>query len=619
MKRRIQPRHDHDSVAGDRPSARLESGVRERVVATNLVLPAARFVGRRREMASVRALLARTRFLTIVGAAGSGKSRLACASAVEAFGDFADAGGAWIVDLADVTSADALCAAVARVLAVDLARSGADAVARLGAAIAARGPMLIVLDGADRLAAPCARTLSLWERATPDARWLATARGRLGVEGETALKLGPLSLPAPGGQPDAADAVQLYLERARATRFEGALGDGGAAEVAELVRTLEGNALAIELVAASARTTPPARWLRYLSRPAARETPALNVIEASMDALEAWERDALAQCSVFAGGFDVDAAESVVDLTEHAGAPGMRAVLASLCESSLLENRRGLAGTVRYSMGALVREQARDRSIAQCARDAVVTRHARYFIALANECAAVAEGPDRPRALVRLAAETDNVLAAHRHMLARAPTRDRAELALEAALAMDPLLAATGPHSLRLALLDGALSAARRARADAALQGRALRAYTSAMRALALRDEVPLVLVATAAWEPDRRADGAPHDALVVCARGQWFRAPGGPEVPIARWRALQLLVQTLAERRERAPGEPLAVEALIAAGWPGERMLAKAGATRVYTAMSTLRRLGLRDMLVHVEGGYLFEPSVPIRRVGDP
>jgi hypothetical protein len=71
-----------------------------------------------------------------------------------------------------------------------------------------------------------------------------------------------------------------------------------------------------------------------------------------------------------------------------------------------------------------------------------------------------------------------------------------------------------------------------------------------------------------------------------------------------------------LADHREAAPDDPLRVEALIAAGWPGERILPKAGATRVYTALSTLRRLGLRGALLRRSGGYLLDPSLPIVRV---
>jgi hypothetical protein len=105
--------------------------------------------------------------------------------------------------------------------------------------------------------------------------------------------------------------------------------------------------------------------------------------------------------------------------------------------------------------------------------------------------------------------------------------------------------------------------------------------------------------------------------SLVVDAEGRWFQLPGGPVVSIERWRPLQRVLARLAEERQDRPGQPLPVDALVLAGWPGERMLARAGATRVYTAIASLRRLGLRDVLLSVDRGYLLAPGVPLERLG--
>jgi hypothetical protein len=103
---------------------------------------------------------------------------------------------------------------------------------------------------------------------------------------------------------------------------------------------------------------------------------------------------------------------------------------------------------------------------------------------------------------------------------------------------------------------------------------------------------------------------------LVVCELGLWFRTPEGELVSVERWRPLQRLLARLAGQRVTAPGQPLSVEELIAAGWPGERMLPKAGATRVYSAVASLRRLGLREVLVRDGRGYLLDSGVPLARV---
>ncbi len=101
--------------------------------------------------------------------------------------------------------------------------------------------------------------------------------------------------------------------------------------------------------------------------------------------------------------------------------------------------------------------------------------------------------------------------------------------------------------------------------------------------------------------------------SLVVEPEGLWFQLPDGPVVSVERWRPLQRLLARLARERQQRPGQPLTVDTLILAGWPGERMLPRAGATRVYTAIASLRRLGLRDVLLSVEHGYLLAPGVPL------
>jgi len=100
---------------------------------------------------------------------------------------------------------------------------------------------------------------------------------------------------------------------------------------------------------------------------------------------------------------------------------------------------------------------------------------------------------------------------------------------------------------------------------------------------------------------------------LAVGAEGRWFQLPGEDVVSLERWRSLQRVLARLADERRVRPGASLSVEALVLAGWPGERMLARAGATRVYTAIASLRRLGLREVLLSSEQGYMLAAGVPI------
>jgi hypothetical protein len=103
---------------------------------------------------------------------------------------------------------------------------------------------------------------------------------------------------------------------------------------------------------------------------------------------------------------------------------------------------------------------------------------------------------------------------------------------------------------------------------------------------------------------------------LVVADDGRWFQAPGSARVSLERRRALRLVMQALAERRRAQPGSALSADEVLAAGWPGEKIRHQAGVLRVYNAVSSLRKLGLRRYLVSRDDGYLLDPSVGLERV---
>ena len=101
------------------------------------------------------------------------------------------------------------------------------------------------------------------------------------------------------------------------------------------------------------------------------------------------------------------------------------------------------------------------------------------------------------------------------------------------------------------------------------------------------------------------------RDVLEVAASGHWFRAPSERRVDCGRHRALHLLLLRLAEERLIHPGSVVASRDLVEAGWPKQRILEEAARNRLKVAMSSLRKLGLRRVLVHAEGGYLLDPNV--------
>jgi hypothetical protein len=97
---------------------------------------------------------------------------------------------------------------------------------------------------------------------------------------------------------------------------------------------------------------------------------------------------------------------------------------------------------------------------------------------------------------------------------------------------------------------------------------------------------------------------------LVISSDGRWFQLPAGPKITLMRRRSLRLVLRRLLEERLARPGSALSVDELLAAGWPGERVVPHAGAARVYVAISTLRKMGLRDFLVSRDDGYLLDPD---------
>jgi hypothetical protein len=99
-----------------------------------------------------------------------------------------------------------------------------------------------------------------------------------------------------------------------------------------------------------------------------------------------------------------------------------------------------------------------------------------------------------------------------------------------------------------------------------------------------------------------------------VGAGGAWFRLPDGTLVDLAKRRHLQKLLGALARHRLEAPDHALSIESLFTRGWPGERVIPKARASRVHVALTTLRNYGLRDLLQHRDDGYLLDPRVALR-----
>ena len=223
------------------------------------------FVGRRAELAQVRAALEGARLVTLTGPGGIGKTRLAlqaAAGARRAFGD-----GAWLADLGGLRDPGLLVGEVARALGLS-DRSSRWAVASLADHLDTR-QVLLVLDGCEHLADACAVMADALLRGCPGLRILATSRHVLGVAGEVTVVVPPMTVPAGDGtyEPEELlrfEAVRLFADRAAAVLPGFAVDAGNGAAIAGVCRALDGIPLAVELAAVRLRSLSPGQILSRL-------------------------------------------------------------------------------------------------------------------------------------------------------------------------------------------------------------------------------------------------------------------------------------------------------------------------------------------------------------------
>ncbi|APR81475.1 Signal transduction response regulator [Minicystis rosea] len=460
---------------------------------TNLTALPTSFIGRAEVLHALEESLDRARLVTVLGPPGTGKTRLAkqharALLAGEARGARGYAAGIFFCDLSDATSLEGLVTRIAPLVGVDLADSLPldEAKRRVEAALRACGPMLLILDNFEQIVRAAAHVLPDFVAAASDGtRFLVTSRERLGVPGETLFDLGPLTLPEEGG-PLSSEAVELFVERARAVSHTFQPSARGLADIGKLVRLLDGLPLAIELAAARTRVLAPAELIDRLHRrfallthdPStlrARRATLWETIEASWSLLSAWEQAALAQVSTFRGGFGVTAAEQVIDLQRFPGAPAALDILASLRDKSLLLVEERETSARRFTLLASIREFG-EAQLDAAETQAVHARHARHYLTLGEALGARIETRDEPEIRRQLRLEHDNFMAVHQRFLAGegAPI-DLRGASLRAALVL-ARSASAYPYAFCLDVLDAALAASNERDVGRALLARALEA-----------------------------------------------------------------------------------------------------------------------------------------------
>jgi predicted ATPase len=369
----------------------------------------------------LRQRLREHRLVTLQGAGGLGKTRLAREVAASLLDAFAD--GVWLVELAAVADPELVPAVVAATLGArdDGRGSASDA---LRTHVADRS-LLIVLDNCEHLVAACARLARELLEAGPGLRILATSREPLRVLGEQAMVLPPLGMPPAGFRADDPalgnhEAIRLFCERAAAVQPAFALTPANASDVVDICRRLDGIALAIELAAARIRTLSPAAIrnglddrFRLLTKGDATALPRQRTLRALIDwsyeLLDRAEGTLFRRLSVFAGSFSREAVLAIAsdDALDRDAADD---ALHRLVEKSLvaLDLDSG-----RFRLLETVREYARGKLDAAGELAPLRTRHLRHFVTFAETERPRLMGPAQGEAMTALDAERENFLAAH--------------------------------------------------------------------------------------------------------------------------------------------------------------------------------------------------------------
>ena len=382
------------------------------------------FIGRRAELAQVRDALAGARLVTLTGPGGIGKTRLALQVAAGAARAFRD--GVWLAELTGLRDPGLLVAEVAQSLGLS-DKSARWAVASLADYLQAR-QLLLVLDGCEQLADACAVMADALLRGCPELRIIATSRHVLGVAGEVTVAVPPMTVPAegdPAGPEELLgyESVRLFAGRAAAVLPGFAVDEGNGAAVAGVCRALDGIPLAVELAAVRLRSLSPGQILdrldarfQLLSGGGPAGQPHHRTLQAALewsyDLLTDGEQAMWRRVSVFAGSFDLDAAEAVCAVGRLAAGQIADLIDTLVAKSILLREGRS---TARYRLLDTIREFGLAKLSGRGNERALRLRHRAYYAALAARQEAFGAG--RAEWIAALDADHENLRAALRFCL----------------------------------------------------------------------------------------------------------------------------------------------------------------------------------------------------------
>ncbi|MGM5068843.1 protein kinase domain-containing protein [Rhodococcus qingshengii] len=392
----------------------------------NLPLELTSFVGRRTELAEVKNLLSVSRLVTLTGIGGVGKTRLALRVASNVQRDFAD--GVWLVELGELHDESLVVGAVAAELGVR--DQSSRPLSEILVEFLATRTLLLVLDNCEQVIDAVAGLAEVLLRACPQLRILTTSREPLGIGGESVLRVSPLAVPDPGREPSLRglpryDAFTLFAERAAAAVRGFEITEENKAPVSRICQRLEGLPLAIELAAARLRAMSPEQILQRLddryalltsgSRGAPTRQQTLRwSIDWSYDLCAPREQQLWGRLSVFAGSFELDAAEEICggDLTPEE----LLDTLGSLVDKSILI-REESDTAVHFRLLETLRDYGREKIVEAGEYEVLRRRHRDWYQQLALDAAAGWVSPRQLELIDRLDREVPNLREALEYCL----------------------------------------------------------------------------------------------------------------------------------------------------------------------------------------------------------
>lgn len=388
----------------------------------NLPLQLTHLLGRENDLAEIAQLLEKTRLLTLVGAGGIGKTRLALQAGADALDRYPD--GVWVADFGTITDADVIAEVVAQIFAVT-PQSGRSVAEAIAGALRSKTALLI-LDNCEHLVDAAAALAETLLRGCSHLKILTTSREPLDIVGEIVHRVPSLALPEDSSTLTCAEAmnygaIALFEERAAAANTRFALTDANARIVADICRRLDGIPLAMELAAARVKSLSVDQLAAMLherfrlltsgSRTSLRRQQTLRaMMDWSYDLLSENERTVFKRLGVFAGEFSLEAAQGICN-DEDIADWDVVDLLSSLVEKSLVI-AEAADDRQRYRLLESTRAYALQRLSEDGESERLREKHARWYLAWAKQQDAMRNSMSWRQYVAGVLTEVDNIRAA---------------------------------------------------------------------------------------------------------------------------------------------------------------------------------------------------------------